>query len=216
VLRPERGELGFDPLDLRSVRRERHRLVGLPPGLGEDQPREQLEPPIPHLDRQAARTIADGDRSGEVPVGHRDLRQQQQRFRREVRRSRELCRALREAPRGPDVLPVVRAIGGPHQVRRRSRPRVGGLLVGRAELGPVSARLLEVVSEDLVVLGDALPRHALEPLREPLVQVRALFLRHRLVRGVADQQVSEPECVLPRELGSIRTDQLLPREREQA
>ena len=73
-----------------------------------------------------------------------------------------------------------------------------------------------MVAEDLLVFGDPVGGGAREPLGEPLVQVGALLLRHRLVGGVTDQQVAEPERIFPRELGTIGPDQLLPRQREQA
>ena len=57
--------------------------------------------------------------------------------------------------------------------------------------------------------------HSVEPLGEPLVEVCALFLRHRLVRGVTDQQMPEPERVLADELRPVGTDQFLARQREQ-
>ena len=56
-----------------------------------------------------------------------------------------------------------------------------------------------MVRDDLLLSAHGFPGHALEPVREPLVQLGAPRLRDRLVRRVADQQVPEAEGVLARE-----------------
>ena len=89
---------------------------------------------------------------------------------------------------------------------RRDLPR---RLVGGAELLPVPEGLLEVVSEDLLVLGHPFARGLRQPAREALVQIGPLLLRHRLVRSITDQQMPEPERVLASELRPVRPDQLL-------
>ena len=68
-----------------------------------------------------------------------------------------------------------------------------GLVVDRAELGAVAVGLLEVVAEDLLVLGHAVAGRALEPVGELLVQRGAELLRGRAVGGVADEDVLEAE-----------------------
>ena len=86
------------------------------------------------------------------------------------------------------------------------------LLAARAELDPEAVRLLEVMADDLVELG-ALARMVLGPAREALVQLCPQPLRHRVVGGVADQDVAEAEAVLTRERARIRLDQPLADER---
>ena len=49
-----------------------------------------------------------------------------------------------------------------------------------------------------------IPRGLGKPVREPLVELRSLFLRHRLVRGVPDQEVPEPERILTGERRPVR------------
>ena len=112
------------------------------------------------------------------------------------------------------------AVARSQQVRRRrhvaalERAPSGGGELGRgrarrvvrawSSIGPsseeVAVRLLEVVAEDLLVLGLALAVAVdlLGPVREPLVQRRARPLEHAVVRGVADQDVLEAEVGPPR------------------
>ena len=71
---------------------------------------------------------------------------------------------------------------------------------GLPEFGPVSVGPLQVVAEDLVWLTDRVS--FIEPVGEPLVQLRAGLLRDRVVRGVADQQVSERECLALQKVGA--------------
>ena len=58
------------------------------------------------------------------------------------------------------------------------------------EVGVVAVRVLEVVADDRLELDHPLRVAALEPVRDPLVQVGAVLLRERLVGGVADQHVA--------------------------
>ena len=87
-------------------------------------------------------------------------------------------------------------------------------VVDRAELRTISIRLFEVIPDDLFVLTRAVHRLALEPSGEPLMQLRAQFLGNPSVGLVANQDVDEPEGVVPGELGSVRADELLAHERE--
>ena len=89
------------------------------------------------------------------------------------------------------------------------------LIVDRSELGLVPVRVFEVVADDLLELGDPVARLAFEPAGETLMQVRPRPLRHRTVRRVADQDVAEPERVLPREPRPIGVHELLAQERLQ-
>ena len=81
------------------------------------------------------------------------------------------------------------------------------MVVERAELGEVAVRLLEVVAEDLLVLGRApVAVDAVGPLDEALVKRRAGALEEALVRGVADEDVVEAvRLVLGRPPESGRT-----------
>ena len=63
----------------------------------------------------------------------------------------------------------------------------------RAELGKQAARLLEVVADDLLDLGEPILGSAGEPVRETLVELCAQTFRDSSIGGVADQDVSEPE-----------------------
>ena len=87
------------------------------------------------------------------------------------------------------------------------------VVVDRAELEQVTVGLLEVVAEDLLVLGLPLPVAVdlLGPVREPLVQVGARPLEHAVVRSVADQDVLETEVV--RRGRPVGADELLLGER---
>jgi hypothetical protein len=119
---------------------------------------------------------------------------------------RDLGGAGQEPLGDGEVPPFARSFRRGDQAGGRRPPQVLHGLVGRTELGPVPIRLLEVVAEDLLVFGQALAGRPLEPLREPLVEVGALLLGHRAVRGVADQEVAEAERVLAGELRSVGAD----------
>ena len=77
------------------------------------------------------------------------------------------------------------AAGPPRQLELR--------LAHRTQLGSVAKCLLEVVSDDLGVLGDSAARGLADPRGEPLVKLRADPLRGRPVGGLLDQDVAEPE-----------------------
>ena len=88
------------------------------------------------------------------------------------------------------------------------------MIVERAELGEVAVRLLQVVAEDLLVLGlaPALAVDLLRPVYEPLVQGRRVRLSSPVVGGFADQDVLEAEAA-PRRVRPIRSVHCLRRER---
>ena len=86
------------------------------------------------------------------------------------------------------------------------------MVVQVAQLRQVAVRLLEVVADDLLVLDASvpLPAHRFHPVGEALVQGRPPPLEQTLVRGVADEDVVEPEPdVLVRRRTALRPDQLL-------
>src|SRR5919197_3345955 len=95
---------------------------------------------------------------------------------------------LEEAGRGLEVEPRQRsaACGGEALLRSCHQRLVRRL----AQLFPVASGLLEVVSEQLVQLGE---RGAMlfEPAGKARVKLRSRGLRHRFVRGVADQEMAE-------------------------
>ena len=69
-----------------------------------------------------------------------------------------------------------------------------------------------MVGEDLAVFVDAVRDSFLEPLGEPLVQLRARPLGQRRVGRVADQDVLEAVGVVSLEQRPVRVDQLAPHE----
>ena len=80
--------------------------------------------------------------------------------------------------------------------RRPSSYRVRAL-VGWTELRRVHMCLLEVVSDDLLLLADGVTGHMLQPLREALVELGPPRLRDRLVRGVTDEEMPESNASSP-------------------
>ena len=107
----------------------------------------------------------------------------------------ERQRALEQVDRAAGTSLARRRASTPRGRPSRSPARARDLGVGPAELASVARRLLEVVADDLVEL-DQLARVRVEPVGEALVQLGARLLRQRVVRGVADQQVAEPERVV--------------------
>ena len=103
-------------------------------------------------------------------------------------------RALEQLDRGGCVAASRRALAGGAQVGGGARG-VLRALVDESELGRVSVSLLEVVAEDLVEL-DELSATLREPLREAPVELGPGRLRERLVGGVPDQEMPEPEPVV--------------------
>ena len=87
------------------------------------------------------------------------------------------------------------ATAGRAQVPRRLGAEPPPVVVDRAELGPVAERLLEVVAEDLFVLGEPGPERVGEPGGEAFVQPGPGALEQARVRRVTDQDVAEVEVV---------------------
>ena len=78
------------------------------------------------------------------------------------------------------------------------------MVVERPELGEPALRLLEVVAEDLRVLAPAIARLLLDPVRQALVQARAIALRERVIGSIANQDVPEAERLITGEACSRR------------
>ena len=158
-------------------------------------------------------------RLGQHAVGAREIppSQRQTEIREKLESERifwreELGRSRQEVHRGRDV-PACRGQPprGGQTLGRLAGERLHPL-VRRTEFRPIPIRLLEVVPDDLVPLSER-ARYAIEPVREALVEVGTGRLRDRAVGGVTDQQVSEPECLDRRHVGSLRAHELLADER---
>ena len=104
---------------------------------------------------------------------------------------------------GAHVAAAERAPAGRRELLGRARPSSLPVVVERAELAQVPVRLLEVVAEDLLVLGlaAALAVDALGPVGEPLVEGGARPLEQAAVGRVADQHVVEAVALV---VGDVR------------
>ena len=111
------------------------------------------------------------------------------------------------------IAPLVRRHAGSRQPRSRPGGEPRDTRVVGPELAKVVRGTLEVVADDLVLLQES--RNRLDPVGEALMQLGPDLLRQRLVRGVADQQVPEPVGVVSSDLRMVRTDELLPDQRDQ-
>ena len=119
-------------------------------------------------------------------------------------------RARDEVHRRGGVAAEKRAPAGGAEPQRRASPE---LSIGLAEVRQVAERLLEVVADDLFVLGEATADLLLEPCGVPLVQGCPCPLRDRVVRGVADEQMAEAEASLTGEDRRLEPDEVLADER---
>ena len=72
-------------------------------------------------------------------------------------------------------------------------------LVGSSQLCVVSVRLLEVIGEDLLVVGPVLPRRCLQPESEAFMEIGSELFRHRVVGGVPNQHMNETEPIVAHE-----------------
>ena len=97
----------------------------------------------------------------------------------------------------------------PAAARRAVRARIRG--ARSAQVGVVAVRVLEMVADDRLQLDHPLGVAALEPVRDPLVQVGAVLFRERLVGGVSHQHVGERVTLLGLERRLLRHDQPLAR-----
>src|SRR3989304_864932 len=85
--------------------------------------------------------------------------------------------------------PALASVSASSARRRLSQAR--RLVVAQTELGAVAKRLLIVIAEELLVLGDMAGCDAAEPAREPGVKLRPGFLGERPGGGRAGKPVSE-------------------------
>ena len=104
---------------------------------------------------------------------------------------------------------------------RRAEPPGGAgsqlaAFLERSELRQVAVRVLEVVAEQLVVLGGSLAGRSLEPVGVAPVEVGAARLQYAPVGDVAEQDVGEAEGLVPREPPAVARDHLLLQERLEA
>ena len=83
-----------------------------------------------------------------------------------------------------------------------------------AQFDSVPMRLREVVADDLLVFHHPFADRALEPIREPFVQIRSIRLAEGVVRGVAQQDVPEPIGLDHAECRRLGRQQLAPDEGE--
>ena len=109
-------------------------------------------------------------------------------------------------------------------LRANARPpavcEVAGAFVGeslivvpeRSQFRAVPIRLLQVISDDLFILFDGVPGLRLQPAGEAEVQLRTRVFGDAAVRGVPDEDVTEGEPILSRELRSLRVDERSPNE----
>ena len=100
----------------------------------------------------------------------------------------------------------------PRRTVGAERPPV---VVQRAEVGEVAVRLLEVVAEDLLVLGRTLAVDAVRPLDELLVEGRASALEDPFVSRVANEDVMEAERLFLGRPSRVGQHELLARQRFQ-
>src|SRR5215217_6755481 len=124
-------------------------------------------------------------------------------------------RTFGQSDRRRDIGAAHRLTGGCRQPFSRTEGELPRLVVDRSELRAVAVRLLEVVTDDLVPFGEMLDADLLEPLGKSPMKLGPKLFRHRLVGGVADEQVTEAERVLARQIRPVGPDQLLPDERLQ-
>ena len=123
----------------------------------------------------------------------------------------EIGRAPEEVGGGRHVAAREGAPAGRGEPRRRPQPQVAPVVVERPQLGEVAVRLLEVVAEDLLVLGlaVALAVHALRPVDEALVKCGPRALEDAVVRRVSDQEMVEAERAPTDESGGVCADEVL-------
>ncbi len=113
-------------------------------------------------------------------------------------RRRERGCALEQPHGGAVVLAAGGAGAGGRQMLMRGG---GGAVVRSPELGQVAVGLLEVMSEQLVELGELGPV-VLEPACVAFVEVGTRGFGEGVVRHVADQQVPEAEPILARDFAA--------------
>ncbi|HJP72574.1 MAG TPA: hypothetical protein VJ975_12730, partial [Candidatus Limnocylindria bacterium] len=187
------------------------------------------------LDRQAGRQRVDGDLQHEggspiTVVSGTQLRQQRWGLRQATGVIECVCEIRDEPATSRSVVEQIASSGQEADGRERIAPTGSRSTGTRQSLGRrarepvtycrvvadfrlVASRLLVVIADDLVLL-EQFPV-LIQPLREALMQLCAHRLGQRLVRRVANQEVPEAEGVVPRNLRTVGTHQLLAHERQQ-
>src|SRR5215203_6399761 len=94
-----------------------------------------------------------------------------------IRKERE--RTFGEPDRRRDIGAAHRLAGGCREPFSRVERELPRLVVDRSELRPVAVRLLEVVADDLVSLGEMLGADLLEPVCKSCVKLGSKLLRDR-------------------------------------
>ena len=104
---------------------------------------------------------------------------------------------------------------GRGETRRGPDAQLAPALVERGELGQAEVRLLQVVPEDLLVLGSAVATlvDSVGPSDEAFVENRARPLEEAPVGRVADQDVPEAVASLEGDSRRLGSDEVLSRER---
>ena len=179
-----------------------------------DDDRMRLKAHIRRLGGGLLHLPGDGDEPVEVRRLHereRDLGQQLQASL--VVGGQERGGAREEVDGGRHVAARERALAGRRQPLRRALAQRRGPIAGRPELEQGAMRLLEVVADDLLVLPGEVARVHLDPIREPLVHLRAHRLWDPVVGSIADEDVGEAKGILAADLGTIGPDELLAHER---
>ena len=96
-----------------------------------------------------------------------------------------------------------------------ARPENADAVTDHAKLVEIVMRRLQVIAEDLLLLLDPVSCHTFEPSCEAFVLLRPELLRHRPVRRVADQQMTEAECVIAWDRRTDGPHKLLSHQRQQ-
>ena len=157
----------------------------------------RMQPDVVVLRSRLDRLVEEDVGPGELADLHERLAQHGQECKATLVLGRkELGGPPEEVRRGRHVAPAEGALPGRGETRRRPHAELTPVVVQGPEICQVPVRLLEVVAEDLLVLGlaVAVAVDALGPSDEPLVQGNARPLEDAGVRRVADEQVVEAEC----------------------
>ena len=114
----------------------------------------------------------------------------------------------------PEIAGRQRSATSRSQTRAGQRGDALGV-AGVAQLAAIGGGLLEVIAEDLLVLGEAPAARAFEPAGEALVELRARALGQPGIGRVAHEDVPEAVGVLGRERACLGHDHPLAHERAQ-
>ena len=125
----------------------------------------------------------------------------------------ELCGALKQVQSRRKVAAMKCTAPGGCESHSRTLAQLLRYGVHRTKLGPKTEGLLEVVADDLLVLRGSLTRRGLEKGRSPLVQLRPCFLRQSLVRGVANEDMTEAVRLGATQRHGVVEEEFLPQQR---